>query len=255
MMIINKLNNLLNNTSHHDINHVIGKYIKKNLDKIGYMSIKDLADATYVSQAKISKFIKTLGYDNFIAFKDDCRHMTQVKELVIEDQKENLNLDYKKHVSTSLETIKTNLLNVDEKMIEKLVYQLHLADEIYLYGNAYSNMLCQYVQYESDFIGKKVIVVDELVNRDYVMKKNSMIIMISVDGHSIKNEKREVRKLLKLPAKKWLITTNHDHIEELDLFDHVLLVPSEHTESKDRRILIRYLLDAIIGRFQYLYKD
>lgn len=253
-MIINKLNNLLNNTSHHDINHVIGKYIKKNLNHMENMTIKDIADATYVSQAKVSKFIKTLGYDNFIAFKDDCIHMRQVKERVLENQKENLNLDFQKHVLTSIESIKQNLLAIDEKMIEKLVYDLHHADEIYLYGVAYSYMLCQYFQYESDFLDKKVIVIDESVNRDYVMKDCSLLIVISVDGHSVQSNKREMRKILKLPVKKWLITSSNQYFQEFDIFDERLMIPSQKADSKDRRILIRYFIDILIGRFQYLYK-
>lgn len=253
-MIINKLNNLLNNTSHHDINHVIGKYIKKNLDQVGYMSIKDLADATYVSQAKISKFIKTLGYDNFIAFKDDCRDMVAIKGLVLENQKENLSLTYKNHVIASIDTIKMNLLNMDETSIEKLVKDLYKADEIYLYGNAYSYMLCQYFQYESDFLDKKVIVIDELVTRDYVMKDHSLMIVLSVDGHSLNSNKRELRKILKFPVKKWLITTNHAHADSFNEFDNQLMIPCVNADTKDRRILLRYFIDILIGRFQYLYK-
>ena len=116
-MITHKLNNLLNNTEHEDINHVIGKYIKKNLESVCYMTIDELAQATYVSQAKISKFIKTLGYENFIAFKDDCVHMLEVKKLVLQDQRINLGLSYPQHVQASLEAIEENLLQLDESII------------------------------------------------------------------------------------------------------------------------------------------
>lgn len=253
-MIINKLNNLLNNTPHNDINHVIGKYIKKNLNQVGYMTAKDLAEATYVSQAKISKFIKTLGYDDFISFKDECQHITQVKELVRHDQRVHLNLEYKKHVIASIETIKENLLLIDEEMIEKLVDDIFQADEIYLYGVAYSYMLCQYFQYESDFLDKKVIVIDEEVSRDYTMKEHSLLIVLSVDGRSVHLNKREMRRILKLPVKKWLITTNSSQIDEISLFHECLLIPCYQADIKDRRILMRYFIDILIGRFQYLHK-
>ena len=253
-MITHKLNNLLNNTEHEDINHVIGKYIKKNLESVCYMTIDELAQATYVSQAKISKFIKTLGYENFIAFKDDCVHMLEVKKLVLHDQRINLGLSYPQHVQASLEAIEENLLQLDESVIEKLVYDISQADDIYLYGIAYSNMLCQYFQYEGDFVDKKVIVIDEMVKRDYKMKENSLLIMMSVDGHSLSYEHRGVRKILKYPVKKWLLTTSQISSQPLELFDESLVIPSQHADSKDRRMMVRYMIDVLIGRYQYLYK-
>lgn len=253
-MITHKLNNLLNNTDHEDINHVIGKYIKKNLDSVCYMTIDELAQATYVSQAKISKFIKTLGYENFIAFKDDCLHMLEIKKLVLTDQRINLGLSYLQHIQVSLGAIEENLLQVDEAILENIVQDIRDADDIYLYGIAYSNMLCQYFQYESDFVDKKVIVIDESVKRDYQLKKKSLLIVISVDGHSLSYEHRGMRKILKYPVKKWIMTTSQMSSSSLEFFDSVLSVPSKHTDGKDRRIMIRYLIDVIIGRYQYLYK-
>lgn len=253
-MITHKLNNLLNNTEHEDINHVIGKYIKKNLDSVCSMTIDELAQATYVSQAKISKFIKTLGYENFIAFKDDCMHMLEVKKLVLKDQRINLGLSYLQHVQVSLGAIEENLLQLDETMIENIVQDIREADDIYLYGIAYSNMLCQYFQYESDFVDKKVIVIDEMVKRDYKLKENSLLIMISVDGHSLSYEHRGVRKILKYPVKKWIMATSQIPSYSLELFDNQLVIPSKHADGKDRRIMVRYMIDVIIGRYQYLYK-
>ena len=71
-MITNKINTILNNSQQGDIDYTICNYIKMNLKEVAFMSIEELARKSYVSKAKISKFIKKLGYDNYIAFKDDC---------------------------------------------------------------------------------------------------------------------------------------------------------------------------------------
>ena len=71
-MITNKINTILNNSQQDDIDYTICNYIKMNLKEVAFMSIEELARQSYVSKAKISKFIKKLGYDNYIAFKDDC---------------------------------------------------------------------------------------------------------------------------------------------------------------------------------------
>lgn len=72
-MITNKINTILNNSQQGDIDYMICNYIKMNLKEVAFMSIEELARKSFsVSKAKISKFIKKLGYDNYIAFKDDC---------------------------------------------------------------------------------------------------------------------------------------------------------------------------------------
>ena len=57
-MITNKINTLLNNSQQNDLDYTICKYIKLNLKAVS--SMEELAKQTYVSKAKISKFIKKL---------------------------------------------------------------------------------------------------------------------------------------------------------------------------------------------------
>ena len=59
-MITNKINTLLNNSQQNDLDYTICKCIKLNLKAVSSMSIEELAKQTYVSKAKISKFIKKL---------------------------------------------------------------------------------------------------------------------------------------------------------------------------------------------------
>ena len=100
-MITNKINTILNNSQQGDIDYTICNYIKMNLKEVAFMSIEELARKSYVSKAKISKFIKKLGYDNYIAFKDDC-----LLELEIRKQVTNTNYFLtKKHLHDSLSWI------------------------------------------------------------------------------------------------------------------------------------------------------
>ena len=58
IMITNKINTILNNSQQDDIDYTICNYIKMNLKEVAFMSIEELARKSYVSKAKISKFIK-----------------------------------------------------------------------------------------------------------------------------------------------------------------------------------------------------
>lgn len=82
-----------------------------NLKEVAFMSIEELARKSYVSKAKISKFIKKLAYDNYIAFKDDC-----LLELEIRKQVTNTNYFLtKKYLHDSLSWIEKNLMKIEQK--------------------------------------------------------------------------------------------------------------------------------------------
>lgn len=252
MMLMNKLNDYLYNTGQNDINHLIAEYIKKHIDVIENMTINELANACFVSKAKISNFCKALGYDNFIAFKEDCAKEMKMKMIVLENQKENLEIDFQEHLHRSMRIIENNLLKINRYQIDALIKDMYIADCVYLYGIAYSNLLCHYVQYECDFLGKEVIILDEKLKGDYVIKERSLLIVISIEGHALDNNQRILRQLLKFSVNKWIISTDMVKKKNLEYFDHALTVCCEGSDMKDRRLMIRYLIDIVIGRYQYL---
>ena len=132
-MLMNKLNEFLYNTDHQDINHFIAKYIKRHIDDIDNMTIEELAQACFVSKAKISKFCKTLGYDSFIAFKDDCLKEKETKQVVLEIQKVGLEVEFKEHLHNSLKMIEANLKNLDLHQINLLVREIKKAQYIFIW--------------------------------------------------------------------------------------------------------------------------
>lgn len=252
-MLMNKLNNCLYSTEHNDIDHIIAKFIKKNIETISEMTIDELAQSCFVSKTKISKFCRELGYDNFIAFKDECISETNKMKLTVENQKENLAESYNNHLLKSISVLKDNLMNVDQQLIEEIVVELKQAKQVYLYGIAYSHLLCQYMQYESDLLKNEVIVLDENLNKDYEMDQNSILIVLSVDGNVINDNSRIMRQLKQFPVNKILITTTIIEKEITRNFNQVLAIPSKGSDIKDRQLLLRYIIDVIMGRYQYLY--
>lgn len=252
-MIVNKLDEYLNNTDHNDINHIIAKYMKRNLERMADMKIDDVASQCYVSKGKISKFCKKLGYDNFQALKDDCINDHLAKKTVKLRQQHHLEKDFQQHIYDSLQTIEDNLTNVDIEIIHHLVDDLYKAQYIFVYGVAYSYLLCRYFQYECEFLNKDVIIIDEKFHRDYQMPKQSLILIFTVEGYAFKADHRLLRRLNKYPVKKWCLSTDFLSQDIEETFDETLLIPAKNTELKDRRILVRYMIDVILGRYQYLY--
>ena len=236
-MITNKINTLLNNSQQNDLDYTICKYIKLNLKAVSSMSIEELAKQTYVSKAKISKFIKKIGYDNYIAFKDDC-----LLELEIRKQVNNSQHD-------SFKWIENNLLEVKQNQIDNFIKYIKNTKCIYLYGVAYSHLLCQYLQYEGDLFQKDILVLDE--NEATIeLKENDLLLVIGIEEDALsKQSSRYLRKLLRSQGRKLLISTQMIDQKMLNYFHETLLLPIDHLEMKERRIMFHCLIDMMMSRY------
>ena len=56
----------------------IYNYINANLDKVIYMRIRELADATYVSTTTILRFCKKFGCQGYADFKSQLYHYAKI---------------------------------------------------------------------------------------------------------------------------------------------------------------------------------
>ena len=122
-MITNKINTILNNCQQGDIDYTICNYIKMNLKEVAFMSIEELARKSYVSKAKIPKFIKKLGYDNYIAFKDDCLLELEIRNQVNNSQHQLT----KKQLHNSFEWIENNLLEINQNQIDDFIKESRIS--------------------------------------------------------------------------------------------------------------------------------
>lgn len=244
-MITNKINTILNNSQQSDIDYTICNYIKMNLKEVAFMSIEELARKSYVSKAKISKFIKKLGYDNYIAFKDDC-----LLELEIRKQVTNTNYFLtKKHLHDSLSWIEKNLMKIEQSQIDYFVRKIKKAKHVYLYGVAYSHLLCKYLQYEGDLFQKDMLVLDE--NESTIeLKEDDLLLVIGIEEDALsKQSSRYLRKLLRSQGRKLLISTQMIDQKMLNYFHETLLLPIDHLEMKERRIMFHCLIDMMMSRY------
>lgn len=83
-----------------------------------------------------------------------------------------------------------------------------------------------------------------------IQKKKSLMIIVSVEGLEL--ERRLLNKLNKYPVEKWIITTDVVNNKMIKKFDHSIIIPSKGADTKERRLLLRYMIDIIMGRYQYL---
>lgn len=252
-MILDQLNDILYNTDHQDLNHLIAKYLKKNFASLPDRNIEDLARSCFVSKAKISNYVKKLGFSSFIEFKDECKKEALQQTYLLETYQENIKLHYLDHLMLSLQNIESSLKQMDVDKLNDLIKRMTKCEKIYLFGLGYNHLLCQYLQGEFDLLYKEIIVLDERLSKTYRITNQDLLIMISVDGLELVSKKRHLQKLQQMSQNAILLTTSPYPQEFDSYFTNRLVLDGKYKELNDRKFIMRYLMDVIIRRYQYLY--
>lgn len=237
-MLIHKINDILYTTDPDAMDHIIARYIKQNLSVISTLSIEQLAGACYVSNAKISKFCRALGYENFIAFKDACRTMNEA-QIVTSRQ-------LYKNSTWQLDILERNLSRLDLEQAGRLAEQINEASIVYLFGSSYSNALTKLLQIDMDTMNIPAIVLDERLQKPYPIDQSALLIVLSIEGKGLKYDERRLGRIGKLPCTTWLVSASPTYAKH---FDHTLLIPAEDCDLHARRMLMVHVLDWLSAHF------
>lgn len=207
-MIITQLNEILNATNVNDLRHQIALYFKKNHHKIQNITITQAAKECYVSKSMIIKFVKELGYEGYIDFKN----------MFIEDHITSSNYsvhDFLFEASSILKSIDDTVLCQIDKLIDAIIKSRC----VYAYGQNEYKALCIKLQYDFDKLSIPTIVVDEAFNKQYNIKENSLLLMFNID-------KRVLKKINNPNFDPWFISTKCT-----DKTMHSLFFPSSNNCS------------------------
>lgn len=245
-MIINKLNDIINNSQTSDPRYMISIFIKQNILIIDTLTINEVAQGSHVSKAMVSKFVKELGYENYADLKDSC--LMYVSSLGLKDRYFQQDNDFKSN-SFDLVTRMNNLLvntvdQIDYEVLDQLVEDIKRCSCLFLLGHGEAKGLCSMIQIELDALQIPIIVVDVDFRKEYQFDNNAVFLIISVNGNTLMYNYRTITKILKLKQKTWLITCN----QEIPFAGRRLNVPSNDITLN--KINIRFATDLIIARLQ-----
>lgn len=246
MMIINKLNDIINNSQTSDPRYMISSFIKQNILIINSLTIKEVADGSHVSKAMVSKFVKELGYNNFAELKESCS--MYVGSLGLKDRYFQLDSDFRSNSSDLVVRMNNLLTNTVHQInyndLDMLVEDIRNCSCLFLLGHGEAKGLCSMIQIELDALQIPIIVVDVDFRKEYRIGDHAVFLIISVNGNTLMYNHRTITKILKQKQKAWLITCN----QEIAFAGKKIYVPS--VDSTLNKINIRFVTDLIIARLQ-----
>lgn len=251
----------LDTANEDDTNYNIAWYMANNLKKVSHMGISELAKACYVSPATISRFCRTLGYENFAHLKQECglfqmnmtrsSNLASVPEHLILDDPKQATAHYAKRVADQILHLADFL---DWQEVDQALKLIHDMPTVAFFGTQFSHSAALHFQTDLMMLDKfSIAYMDANRQLDCAKKlnKDSVAIIISVNGNYLTTGAKALSYIKKNGAKTVLITQNPT-ISLASQVDH-LIVLGDHRQMKIGKHTLLTAVELMSCRYFALY--
>lgn len=148
------------------------RYVEINKDKAGYMTIRELADATGVSTATVLRFVKKMGFESYAEFKFWCQKEEKTYEVESYHTKE---------IIQCIEKLDTSYY---KEQIEEAVEIIEACDFVIFVGIGNSGGTAHYGARCFTNSGTYSLVQDDPFYNSSCVKGNPVVIILTVSGET-----------------------------------------------------------------------
>lgn len=196
-------------------NQSIARYCLAHFDELLNMNITQLAAACHVSAATITRFCHSLGYDDFLHFKDECALDRRMRAQSAYYCGNVFGYDKAALMPSSLQDscralgsdLYACLSGVEPRQMQALADSIRAADDVLLLGMEYSGLMMLYLQRELVKRGKIIRVLLSTANlHDVTVGPGTLILMLSMNGCGLEVMIDAVQRLAEEGGEFWLLT-------------------------------------------------
>ena len=208
----------LDSANETDTNYNIAWYMAHHISEVAHMGISKLASECFVSPATISRFCRTLGYENYAHLKQECawfssttRKFNNLINVPLDMMKENPKEStayYSQQICTSLSQLSSYL---DWNVIDEVLKLIHDSDNVAFFGTQFSHSVALHFQTDLLMLEKFTMAYMEQTSQLQCAKEldeNSVAIILTVSGHIFNGSQKMISYIKKSNAKVVVITND-----------------------------------------------
>lgn len=201
----------------------IADYLNRNLETAVYMTIEELAKATYTSHSAIIRLCKKLGFSGFREFRFELgrevhRLMTQFNQVIdpnfpFTDEDDGQTIA-NKMADLSIQAIKKAQLQLENQPLDSIATRLNQANRIFVFAKGDSQITARKFQNKLVKINKFLILAEEYSDSSWNaanLTENDCAIFLSYSGKIHHYEK--IMTYLKHVGASTLLITGNEHSE------------------------------------------
>lgn len=253
-----RLIDYVNNATKKDINYEIATIMLKNFNKIKEMNITEISELCYVSPATISRFCRTIGFDNFSEFKNISNVKFSLQNdysnQLLNSAEEDIKSAYEEYTSSLIKNMSYTLENLDCENLDRIVKQINLTEKVSFFGAQFLHSGGKHLQSRLILTGKYIEAYSSY-NKQLECARNldnkSLAIIISVEG-SFFFKYMEIVETLKENGVEIILITQNVNSRLADIADTILVCGNSNSNNEGRDLAL-YMIELLIFRYSTLY--
>lgn len=230
----------------------IADYFVDNFDRIPFLSVHDVSEATSLSVASIVRFAQRIGFKGFLEMRAEIagtlQNRIQNKEIFSLIDSKQINSDTLTSVANQdIVNINETLKLVDRKSFDRIIKYILDSRNVYTAGMGISFLLAQILSYQLSQVAVKASNFSSnystFLEQILFMDKNDLLITLSFPPYS--KETIEAAKFAKERNAKVVSITNRDAAPIVLYSDTHLVVKSENMLFTNSFSAISVVINAI----------
>jgi len=259
-LLIIRLLNLLNNAPANSTNYFIGLTMINHYEAIKTMSIGEFADLCHVSKSTVSKFARTLGFDDYSDLKDNAAFV---------ENRFNNPLNYRSNILFAMEqdgiepyfdaVIKDMLYlkeHLDMPAIKRFAQAIYDHKTVFAFGILFSESAAIDFQFKLAYNGKFIRTFqDDIVQEELIKSADEDALFIIFTNSGDYLTKQQIRNgtprkdfFVRTKATVMVITSN-PAISDFSFVDDVLVFPHQ-TNYQTHAYMYQMITDLIVSSFK-----
>lgn len=260
-LLIHRLLTLLNTEEPNSTNYHIAMTFLQNYDSISTLSIGSMATLCSVSKSTLSKFARSIGFEDYFDLKDKAP---------FKENRFQFNLNYVSNILTPIENEGTDPYfeaiikdiqfyqkSINLETIDRLANDLIKYENVAAFGLLFSESAAIDFQYKLAYNQKFIFTcLSDIEQEKFIgnAKEDTLVIIFSNSGDYVKkNQLKEgnfQKKIFqKTKAKIVLVTSNSKMVKSKDI-DYCILFHHE-TSSQTHYFMYQIVTDMIVHRYRY----
>lgn len=228
----------LNHSLHQDVYYQITQFVYEHLEEMDNYSMTALADACHTSTVTIKKWMELFGLDNYKRFKERLRDTSLIRLAQIDARCQKVRSEQLVEKIRLLSGKKAINQDMFLAAIDQLLEDLAEACHVYLCKATFPLALSLSFAKDMRLLGKRIYFKQIGFRAEFEqLKTDDLIILVTVTGRILSQNKSYFLKLYRSPAKKVIMTQN-EILHTFYLFDTYVPLFGEDDNENENLILL-----------------
>ena len=246
---------------------ILAEYMIKFPEKIGYLSIKQLADASGVSVATIVRFCNRLGYNGYIELGQEVQKSIQfelsthmrygIGRDTAQKRKVHKDSTFERIISIEMDSIEQMSNSVKRDDVETCIAWMSQADNVVVIGNMGSASLASYFGYAAGKVIDKVDIINQTGAETHSaiqkINQDSLIFIIAYPRYPEPTIK--MGRICKEKGCRIISITNNSNSPAVHFSDLVFIVPISMTSIVDSFAAPITFIHALIAEYSMRFPE